>query len=69
MVFCLGTKGYKGSLFRDRWFHWFVCYGTEGVKRSLSRNGWCKWLSVKELKVPVVNYLEMGGSNGFLFRN
>ena len=23
MVFCLGTKGYKGSLFRDGWFHWF----------------------------------------------
>ena len=27
------------------------------------------WFSVKELKVPMVNYLEMGGSNGFLFRN
>ena len=25
--------------------------------------------SVYELKVPKVPYLEMGGSNGFLFRN
>ena len=25
--------------------------------------------SVLELKVPMVNYLKMGGSNGFLFRN
>ena len=30
---------------------------------------WFQWFSVKELKVPMVNYLEMGGSNGFLFRN
>ena len=43
--------------------------GTEGSKGSLFRNGWFQWFSVQELKVPVVNYLEMGGSNGFLFRN
>ena len=48
MVFCLGTVGSKGSLFRNGWFQWF---------------------SVLELKVPMVNYLEMGGSNGFLLRN
>ena len=42
MVFCLGTKGSKGSLFRNRWFQLF---------------------SVYEVKVPMVNYLEMGGSN------
>ena len=48
MVFCLGTQGSKGSLFRNGWFQWF---------------------SVKELKVPMVNYLEMGGSFVFLFRN
>ena len=48
MVFCLGTEGSKGSLFRNRWFQWF-----------------CVW----ELKVPMVNYFEMGGSNGLLFRN
>ena len=45
------------------------CIGTEGSKGSLFRNGWFEWFSVQELKVPVVNYLEMGGSNGFLFRN
>ena len=27
------------------------------------------WFSVLELKVPMVNYLEMGGSSGFLLRN
>ena len=47
MVFCLGTEGSKGSLFRNGWFQWF---------------------SVQELKVPKVPYLEMGGSNGFLFK-
>ena len=47
----------------------FSCIGTEGSKGSLIRNGWFQWFSVKELKVPMVNYLEMGGSNGFLFRN
>ena len=26
-------------------------------------------LPIPFLKVPMVNYLEMGGSNGFLFRN
>ena len=36
---------------------------------SLFRNGWFQCLSVWELKVPMVPYLEMGGSNGFLFRN
>ena len=45
------------------------CLGTEGSNSSLFRNGWFQWFSVKELKVPMVNYLEMGGSNGFLFRN
>ena len=48
MVFCLGTGGSKGSLFRNGWFQWF---------------------SVSELKVPIVNYLEMVGSNVFMFRN
>ena len=48
MVFCLGTEGYKGFLFRNGWFQWF---------------------SVMELQVSMVNYLEMGGSNGFLFMN
>ena len=45
------------------------CLGTEGSKGSLIRNWWFQWLSVEELKLPMVNYLEMGGSNGFLFRN
>ena len=56
--------------------------GTEGSKSSLIRNGWFQCFSVKELKVPMVPFLEMGvshiflfsnleksGSNGFLFRN
>ena len=48
MVFCLGTEGSIGSLFRNGWFHCF---------------------SVQEPKVPKVPYLEMDGSNVFLFRN
>ena len=35
--------------------------GSEGSKGSLFRNGWFHWFSVKELKVPKVPYLEMGG--------
>ena len=38
------------------------CLGTEGSNGSLFRNGWFQWLSVWELKVPMVPYLEMGGS-------
>ena len=45
------------------------CFGTEGSNGSLFRNGWFQWLSVWELKVPMVPYLEMGGSNVYLFRN
>ena len=47
----------------------FFCFGTEGSKGSLFRNGWFQWFSVWELKVATVPYLEMGGSNVFLFRN
>ena len=45
------------------------CLATEGSKGSLLRNGWFKCFSVKEFNVLNVPYLEMGGSNGFLFRN
>ena len=45
------------------------CLGTEGSKSSLLRNGWFQCVSVKELKVPMVPFVEMGGYNGFLFRN
>ena len=45
------------------------CLGTEGYKSSLLRNGWFQCFSVKELKVPTVPYLEMGGSIVFLFMN
>ena len=69
MDFCLGTEGSKGSLFRNGWFQWFFYLGTEGSKGSLFRIGWFQRFSLKELKVPMVNYLEMGGSNGSLFRN
>ena len=46
----------------------FFCIGTEGSKDSLFRNGWFQWFSVKEANVPMVPYLEIGGSNVFLFR-
>ena len=46
----------------------FFCLGTEGSEDSLFRNGWFQWFSVWELKVPKVPYLEMGGSNVFLFK-
>ena len=45
------------------------CLGTDGSKSSLLRNGWFQCFSVYELKVSMVNNLEMGGSNGFPFRN
>ena len=35
----------------------------------LLRNGGFQWFSVKELKVPMVPYLEMGGSNVFCLRS
>ena len=57
----------------------FSCIGTEGSKGSLFRNGWFQCYSVKELKVPMVPYLDwvfhmfflLGteGSKGSLFRN
>ena len=45
------------------------CLGAEGSKSSLLRNGWFQCFSVKEFKVPMVPYLEMGGSIVFLFGN
>ena len=45
----------------------FLWLGTEGSNGSLFRNGLFQWFSAKELKVPMVPYLEMGVSNGFLF--
>ena len=55
------------------------CLGTVGSLSSLFRNRWFQCFSVKELKVPMVPYLEMGvpmvfclgteGSKGSLFRN
>ena len=44
------------------------CFGTEGSKGSLFRKGWFQRFSVSEQKVPKVPDLEMGGCNGFLFR-
>ena len=58
MVNYLEMGGFNGS-----------CLGTDGSKGSLFRNGWFQCFSVKELKVPMVPDLEMGGSNIFLFRN
>ena len=46
-----------------------LCLGTEGSKSSLLRNRWFQCFSEKELKVPMVPYLEMGVSHVFLFRN
>ena len=45
------------------------CLGAEGPNGYLFRNGRFQWFSVWELKVPMVPYLEMGGSDVFLFRN
>ena len=45
------------------------CLGTDGFNGQLIRNGWFQWFSVKELKVPMVPYLEIGGSNVFLYEN
>ena len=44
-----------------------VC--SSDLNGSLFRNGWFQWFYVWELKVPKVPYLDMGGSNVFLFRN
>ena len=46
----------------------FSYIGTEGSKCSLFRNGLFQCFSVSELTVPKVPYLELGGSNGSLFR-
>ena len=42
--------------------------GSEGFNGYLFRNGWFQYFSVWELKDPNVPDLEIGGSNGFLFR-
>ena len=47
----------------------FSYLGTEGTKSSLLRNGCFRGFSVKELKVPMIPYLEIGGSNVFLYKN
>ena len=44
------------------------CLGTDRSKSSLLRNGWFQCFSVYELKVSMVNNLEMGESNGFPFK-
>ena len=41
------------------------CLGTEGSKSSLLRNEWFQCFSVKELKVSMIPYLEMGVSQVF----
>ena len=46
-----------------------LCLGTEEFKSALLGNGWFHSFSVKELKVPMVPYLEMGVSHVFLIRN
>ena len=45
------------------------CLGIEDSKSSLLRNGWFQCFSDKELKVPMVPYLEMGVSHVFQFKN
>ena len=45
----------------------FSCLGTEGSKSSLLKHGLSQCFSVKELEVPMVPYLEIGGSNVFLY--
>ena len=47
----------------------FFCLGTKASNGFLFRNGWFQWFSVWELKVPMVSYLEMGGSNVYCIGN
>ena len=42
---------------------------TEGSNGSLFRNVKFQCFPIQELKVPKAPYLEMGGSNVFLFRH
>ena len=44
-------------------------YKVTGVQTCALPIWWFQWFSVWELKVPMVPYLEMGGSHVFLFRN
>ena len=32
MVFCLGTEGSNGSLFRNEWFQWFTVWEVNVTK-------------------------------------
>ena len=69
MVFCLGTEGSNGSLFRNVWFHCFPVTELKGPMVPCLEMGGSNVFSVQELKVSMVPYLEMGGSNFFLYRN
>ena len=67
MVFCLGTEGSNGSLFRNGWFQ---CFSVEELKVPM-----VPYLEMGVSHVflfknpPKVPYSEMCGSNVFLFRN
>ena len=69
MVFCLGTIGSKGSLFRNGWLHCFSVWELKVPKVPYLEMGFFQCFPAKELKVQKVPYLEMGGSNVFLLRN
>ena len=47
--------------------HMFSCFGSYGSNGFLFSYGCLHWFSVLELKVPMVPYLDMGGSNGLMF--
>ena len=63
MVFCLGTEGSNGSLFRNGWFQWFYIWELKVPMVLYLEMGGSNVFSVQELKVPIVSYLEMGGSH------
>ena len=69
MVFCLGTEEFKSSLLGNGWFQCFSVKELQISNGSLYRNGCFTCFSVYELNVPNFLYLELCGSNVFLFRN
>ena len=65
MVFCLGTEGSNGLLFRNGWLQWFSVQELKVQTVPYLEMDGSIVFSFQELKVPKVPYLEMGGSNGF----
>ena len=79
MVFCLGSEGFIGYLFRNGWFQCFLVQELKFPKIPCLEMGGSNVCSVQQLMVPKVPYLKwvvpmvycLGseGANGSLFRN